>query len=275
MSNETKCTACDGSGLHPNEVPGVGTEWVGCPDCPDKCEWCGQSDDKHENGCRFGLGPDEPDAFDSLPIAALLHARLASWFGDGRQSFLVADLVPVVTQIVADFQYNALDMARKAHIAEIHAEEAEYHVEQLRDALDSAERRLEQAERRAECAEDGNRGLIATCEAAGAKIQALETAIQRLREALDESRGEVGTGAGEGATGQDTGTAWVTRSTDCPEAPAQAHLPACNCVPGICVEGAECCESHDCPGSGCAHEWLDRPESDTRECLICGTEATG
>lgn len=34
---------------------------------------------------------------------------------------------------------------------------------------------------------------------------------------------EVGTGAGEGATGQDTGTAWVTRSTDCPEAPAQAH----------------------------------------------------
>lgn len=37
--------------------------------------------------------------------------------------------------------------------------------------------------------------------------------------------GEVGTGAGEGATGQDTGTAWVTRSADCPEAPAQAHLP--------------------------------------------------
>lgn len=118
MSNETKCTACDGSGLHPNEVPGVGTEWVGCPDCPDKCEWCGQSDDKHENGCRFGLGPDEPDAFDSLPIAALLHARLASWFGDDRQSFLAADLVPVVAQIVAEFQCNAVDMARKAYIAE-------------------------------------------------------------------------------------------------------------------------------------------------------------
>jgi hypothetical protein len=32
------------------------------------------------------------------------------------------------------------------------------------------------------------------------------------------------------------------------------------------------------PGSGeieCAHEWLDRPESDTRECLICGTEVAG
>ncbi|GEP33867.1 hypothetical protein NSZ01_16350 [Nocardioides szechwanensis] len=29
-----------------------------------------------------------------------------------------------------------------------------------------------------------------------------------------EDREGVGTGAGEGATGQDTGTAWVTRSTD-------------------------------------------------------------
>jgi hypothetical protein len=25
-------------------------------------------------------------------------------------------------------------------------------------------------------------------------------------------------------------------------------------------------------GWRCAHEWLDRPESDTRECLICGVE---
>lgn len=25
----------------------------------------------------------------------------------------------------------------------------------------------------------------------------------------------------------------------------------------------------------CVHEWLDRPESDTRECLICGTEVAG
>ncbi|MGB4345786.1 MAG: hypothetical protein WBJ21_05250, partial [Burkholderiaceae bacterium] len=33
----------------------------------------------------------------------------------------------------------------------------------------------------------------------------------------------VGTGADEGAAGQDTGTAWVTRSADCPEAPAQAR----------------------------------------------------
>lgn len=33
---------------------------------------------------------------------------------------------------------------------------------------------------------------------------------------------------------------------------------------------------HDCPfdpqGWHCNHEWLGRPESDTRECLICGVE---
>ena len=31
------------------------------------------------------------------------------------------------------------------------------------------------------------------------------------------------------------------------------------------------------PGSEieCQHHWLDRPESDTRECLICGTEVAG
>lgn len=25
----------------------------------------------------------------------------------------------------------------------------------------------------------------------------------------------------------------------------------------------------------CQHEWLDRPESDTHQCLICGTERNG
>ena len=25
----------------------------------------------------------------------------------------------------------------------------------------------------------------------------------------------------------------------------------------------------------CSHEWLDRPESDTRQCLICETEVAG
>lgn len=213
MSNETKCTACDGSGLHPNEVPGVGTEWVGCPDCPDKCEWCGQSDDKHENGCRFGLGPDEPDAFDSLPIAALLHARLASWFGDDRQSFLVADLVPVVTQIVAEFQHNAVEMARKADIAEARAEGAVAAIERARDVLDGWEH-------------DGPKGYE------------FHLLILRVREALD------------GAT---------------------RACRRCEC--GVDGDGqcpCGCDEPNDCD-----HDWLDRPESDTRECLICGTEVAG
>lgn len=25
----------------------------------------------------------------------------------------------------------------------------------------------------------------------------------------------------------------------------------------------------------CAHDWLDRPESDSRECLLCGEEVFG
>lgn len=89
---------------------------------------------------------DGPDALDSLPLATLLHSRLASWFGDDRQSFLVSDLVPVVTQIVAEFQHNALEMARKADIAERRAEEAEFHVEQLIESRDRAEAELESLE---------------------------------------------------------------------------------------------------------------------------------
>jgi hypothetical protein len=31
----------------------------------------------------------------------------------------------------------------------------------------------------------------------------------------------------------------------------------------------------DEPEDTCAHEWLDRPESDSRECLVCGEEVFG
>lgn len=45
----------------------------------------------------------------------------------------------------------------------------------------------------------------------------------------------------------------------------------------------ECPDGVDCTRPGCldahmwrcGHQWLDRPESDTRECLICGTEVAG
>jgi hypothetical protein len=133
-------------------------------------------------------------------MAALLHSRLASWFGDDRQSFLVADLVPVVAQIVAEYQYAAVEMARKADIAESRAEEAEYHAEQLRDARDSAERLLD--------------GWVQD----GPDDPAIHLLIRRVREALDVGK-------------------------------------------------------HS--GNECDHDWLDRPESDTRECLICGIEVNG
>jgi hypothetical protein len=34
-------------------------------------------------------------------------------------------------------------------------------------------------------------------------------------------------------------------------------------------------ESDQCAGLCGEHHWLDRTESDTRECLICGAEVTG
>jgi hypothetical protein len=72
-----------------------------------------------------------------------LHARLVSWFGDGRQAFLVSHLAPVVDRIkaeacaqaAAECQWNALEMARKADLAERRAEDAEAEVERLRSVL--------------------------------------------------------------------------------------------------------------------------------------------
>lgn len=52
----------------------------------------------------------------------------------------------------------------------------------------------------------------------------------------------------------------------------------------VLIETRPTVRRHPCgvggPGSAqdeaeCAHEWLDRPESDSRECLICGTEVAG
>ncbi len=84
-----------------------------------------------------------------------LRAQLASWSGDDRQAFLVSHLAlsrvlercEELKTSVAEHQWNALEMARKADMAERRAEEAEFHVEQLRDARDKAERRIERAER--------------------------------------------------------------------------------------------------------------------------------
>lgn len=52
----------------------------------------------------------------------LLAERLVSWFGDERQAFLVSQIAPAVERIIAarvtEFQHNAVEMARKADIAE-------------------------------------------------------------------------------------------------------------------------------------------------------------
>lgn len=109
---------------------------------------------------------------------------------------------------LAEAQWNALEMARKADLAERRAEEAEYHVEQLRDARDAAERKVERAER-----------LLDGWEHDGPADPAMHLLIQRVREALN---------------------------------------------------GADMCLNEPCE-----HQWLDRPESDTRECLICGEEVSG
>lgn len=52
--------------------------------------------------------------------------------------------------------------------------------------------------------------------------------------------------------------------TDCNCAPpyADCRHPACDCT--------ECV--YDCPGPCGDHEWLDRPESDTMVCDLCGEE---
>jgi hypothetical protein len=46
--------------------------------------------------------------------------------------------------------------------------------------------------------------------------------------------------------------------------------------PGVSLVGESneliACADHAAGGWVCQHEWLDRPESDTRECLICGVE---
>lgn len=219
-----------------------------------------------------------------------IHARLASWFCDDRQAFLVSHLAPVVDRIKADgyiaglaegvevraseFQRNALEMARKADAAERRAEEAEFHVEQLRDARDRAERKGEALE--AVIAQVG------TVFAMQCPPMPAERYVDRgawmahswwnttLGSILDQARGAA------------NGTV--------PDA-SQERRGVCVVCPWCEATGAESCRTSDgqkrVPHKArermtraareieCAHEWLDRPESDTRECLICGTEVAG
>lgn len=58
--------------------------------------------------------------------------------------------------------------------------------------------------------------------------------------------------------------------------------PTCDAC--VADEPASCLTEHSPPQTECddecsglcgEHHWLDRPESDTRECLICGLEVAG
>lgn len=68
-----------------------------------------------------------------------IHSRLASWFGDDRQAFLVSHLAPVIDRIKSDAcaqaVAEALEMSRKAEQSERRAEDTEAEIERLRAAL--------------------------------------------------------------------------------------------------------------------------------------------
>lgn len=190
----------------------------------------------------------------------------------GRLESYVAEYVndsPAALRVrLAEAQYNALEMARKAEQAERRAEEAEFHVEQLRDARDSAERRIERIEARAvELATERDAALariartnrlLDAWEYDGPDDPAIHRLIRRVREALNSS-----------------------------PSVEQAHIEMCGSVtltdgrkvPGCWIEPARGDDGDmnaGCPGCECGeHQWLDRPESDTRECLICGAEVAG
>lgn len=133
-----------------------------------------------------------------------IHARLASWFGKDQQAFLVSHLAPTIERIVgtrvAEFQHNAVEMARKADIAETERDSALAAAASVQDRIARAEHLIDSWEHDAP---DHSNPVF----------------IGRLRETLRRD-------------------------------PAPVRLRE----------------------DECDHEWLDRPESDTRECLVCGTE---
>lgn len=147
-----------------------------------------------------------------------IHARLASWFGDDRQAFLVSHLAPVLDRIkseaVAEFQRNALEMARKAERAERRAEDAEAELERLKAAADKVGHQ-------AVCSDE-------PCDCWVRDLAPLLDGTEAQPERVVES---------EQGVDDDVWSVAVYRERD-----------------------------------SCDHEWLDRPESDTASCDLCGEE---
>lgn len=69
------------------------------------------------------------------------------------------------------------------------------------------------------------------------------------------------------------------------DSPLLAPDDGCTCTlirSATHIEPAEWDQDPDCSVHGydadeppCGHDWLDRPESDTSECLVCGLEISG
>lgn len=159
-----------------------------------------------------------------------------TWFGgdEYRQAFLVSHLAPVVDRIKAD-AYAAGAAAAETRAVEM-------------------ARKANQAERRAEEA---------------------EFHVEQLRDERDSAERLIDSRAGSGCI-----------HGDCvllPTRPPTYRCGECGATFNHRPEWVKVTESEQGAGDdtwqvavyqerGCEHQWLDRPESDTRVCELCGEE---
>ena len=172
-----------------------------------------------------------------------LHARLVSWFGDDRQSFLVSHLAPLVDRIKSEaYAAGVLESARKAAEAEGRAEDTEVAFERLRAAADKVGHQAACPVNPCDCwmrdlaplldgGSDG--GVCPDC--AGEWGRPMREGCKRPWHHADEWRWEQVAETTQGS-GDDAWTVSVFQERDCD------------------------------------HQWLDRPESDTRVCELCAEE---
>jgi len=204
---------------------------------------------RHDDERRAAASPIGPDGFTRLAEDAACVDHMTDALTDAEWRELVA---------------AAVEMSRKAEQERRRAEEAEFHVEQLRDALDSAERI---GERAAELATERDAAL--------ARLARTERLIDSWeRDAPDHSN-----------------PVFIGRLREClrrDPTPVRLHegpVPeyqvgsVADMRPERCVmtehSPSEAGCDDECTGLCGEHHWLDRPESDTRECLVCGLEVTG
>lgn len=149
-----------------------------------------------------------------------------------------------------------------AEAARAQVAEAEFHIQQLTEARDRAEARIARAER-----------LIDSWER-DAPDHSNSVFIGRLRECLRHDPAPVRLREGPVPEHQ-VGSVADLHPERCVVCSRLAPLHGGLCCFHKYDEQPLCihCASDEDPA--CDHQWLDRPESDTRECLICGTEVAG